>query len=80
MKDEGITSKSLLVVDRSLDYKKGSIVIASLNGEFTVKKIENIKNKLYLVSANKEFDPIPINDETELLIWGIVTWVLNPKY
>lgn len=80
MIDEGITAKSLLVVDRSLDYKKGCIAIACINDEFTVKKIDKIKGSFFLISANKDYDPIAINEETELLIWGIVTWVLNPKY
>jgi DNA polymerase V len=80
MIDEGICDKSLLIVDRSLDYKKNTIVVASINGEFTVKKIDRIKGKYFLVGANKDFEPIPVNEETELLIWGIVTWVLNPKY
>ena len=80
MTGDGIFDKSLLIVDRSLDYKNNSIVIASINGEFTVKKIEKIKGKYYLVASNKDFEPIPVNEETELLIWGIVTWVLNPKY
>jgi len=80
MIEEGINNKCLLIVDRSLDYKKDCIVIASINGEFTVKRIGRIKGKDYLISANKDFAPIEINDETEVLIWGIVTWVLNPKY
>ena len=80
MIDEGINDKSLLIVDKSLDFKPNCICIACINGDFTVKRIEKIKGKLYLKSANKNFAPIEINEETELLIWGIVTWVLNPKY
>lgn len=80
MIEEGICDKSLLVVDRSLDYKNNCIVIACINGEFTLKKIDRIKGKYHLISANTNFEPIEINEENELLIWGIVTWVLNPKY
>src|SRR5205085_6619185 len=54
MRDEGINNKCLLLVDRSLDYKNNCIVIACMNGEFTVKKIGKIKGKDYLISANKE--------------------------
>lgn len=80
MIDEGINDKSLLIVDKSLDYKPNNICIACINGDFTVKRIEKVKGKFYLKSANNNFAPIEINEETELLIWGIVTWVLNPKY
>ena len=79
MIEEGISDKSLLIVDRSLDHKKNSIALVCINGEFTVKKIDRIKGKYFLIGANKDFDPIAINEETELLIWGIITWVLNPK-
>lgn len=79
MIEEGISDKSLLIVDRSLDHKKNSIALVCINGEFTVKKIDRIKGKYFLIGANKDFDPVAINEETELLIWGIITWVLNPK-
>ncbi|NOS85586.1 MAG: translesion error-prone DNA polymerase V autoproteolytic subunit [Ignavibacteria bacterium] len=77
---EGIDDKSLLIVDKSLDFKTNSICIASINGDFTIKRIEKIKGKYFLKAANKDFEPIELNEENELLIWGIVTWVLNPKY
>ncbi|MEO8512777.1 MAG: translesion error-prone DNA polymerase V autoproteolytic subunit [Ignavibacteria bacterium] len=80
MTGEGIDDKSLLIVDKSLDFKTNCICIASINGDFTVKRINKIKGKYYLISANKDFEPIELNEENELLIWGIVTWVLNPKY
>lgn len=80
MTGEGIFDRSLLVVDRSLTYKKNSIVIACVDNEFTVKKIDRIKGKYYLISANKDFEPILVDEDNELLVWGIVTWVLNPKY
>lgn len=79
MIDEGICDKSFLVVDKSLDYKKNNIAIININGDLTVKKIEKQKNKFYIIGANKKFAPIEINEETEVMIWGIVTWVLNPK-
>lgn len=80
LKDEGIDSKSILVVDRSEAYKKGAIAVVNIDNEFTIKKIEKVEGKYYLVGANKAFQPILINEDIELFIWGIVTWVLNPKY
>ncbi len=80
MIEEGICNKSFLIVDRSLEYKKNSIAVVNINGDYTVKKIEKKNNKFFLAGANKNFAPIELNEETELLIFGIVTWVLNPKY
>src|SRR5690349_13791156 len=80
LKDEGIDNNSILVVDRSEPYKKGAIAIVNIDNEFTIKKIERREGKYYLVGANKTFQPILINEDIELFIWGIVTWVLNPKY
>jgi len=77
MIDDGINDDDLLIVDKSLRICMGQIVIAELNGEFTVKRIEKIKGKLFLVAANKKFEPIAINEETELMIWGIVNFTIH---
>ncbi len=79
MIDEGICDKSYLIVDKSLNYKKNNIAIININGDLTVKKVEKRGSKFYIVGANKNFAPVEINEETEVMIWGIVTWVLNPK-
>ena len=49
MKDVGINTGDLLLVDRSLDIKSGSIVIAAIDGEFTVKRVIKKNDGLYLV-------------------------------
>ena len=77
MIDEGINDGDLLIVDRSKDPKNNDIVIGILNGEFTVKKIEKIKNKLFLVPANQNFQRIEINSEMDFSVWGVVTYVIH---
>jgi len=77
MIDDGINDNDLLIVDKSREPVMGQIVIAEVNGQFTVKRIEKIKGKPYLVAANKKYDPIPINEETELMIWGVVTFSIH---
>ena len=62
MQDEGIDDGDLLVVDRSKTPKNNDIVIGVLNGEFTVKKIQKIKTKLFMVAANKEYKNIEITN------------------
>lgn len=73
----GIFSNDILVVDRSIQATEGKIVIAELDGDLTVKRLEKIKNKLYLTAENDEYPAIPIGDEQSLQIWGVVTWVLH---
>jgi DNA polymerase V len=80
MVDAGIFSGDLLIVDRSLEVTDGKIVIAAINGELTVKRIAYHNSRLRLMPANPNFSPIDITDEQELVIWGVVTYVLHePK-
>lgn len=70
----GIKDGDLLVVDRSISATNGQVVIAVINGEFTVKTIEIVKGKaLRLLPANDEFKPIHLNSEIDFQIWGVVT-------
>jgi len=73
----GIHDGDILVVDRSLTATDGRVVIATLDGQFTVKTLEKKRGKIRLLPANPSFEPIEINDEQELQIWGVVTRVIH---
>ena len=73
----GIHDGDILIVDRSLTPVHGKIVIAALDGQFTVKRLEKKRGKIRLLPANPEFEPIEIGDEQELQIWGVVTSVIH---
>lgn len=73
----GIHDGDILIIDRSLNATDGHIVIATLDGQFTVKKLEKKRGKIRLLPANPEFAPIEIKDEQELQIWGVVTSVIH---
>lgn len=73
----GINSGDILIVDRALEPTPGKIVIAALDGELTVKRIQKIDGKLYLASENPKFPPLEINPEQSLTIWGVVTYVIH---
>ncbi|MCW2120991.1 LexA family protein [Flavobacterium sp. 7A] len=77
MIDAGIEDKDVLVVDRSLEPTNAKIAVCFVDGEFTVKRIQLEKDCLYLMPENKEYPPIKITDENELIIWGIVTYVIK---
>ena len=73
MVSAGIYDGDMLVVDRSLETKNDSIVVAIINGEFTVKSISKVKGKLYLIPHNTNYKPIEITEEMDFEIWGVVT-------
>ena len=77
MERAGISDSDLLVVDKSLEPKNKDIVVAIVDGEFTVKRIKIESKKVYLIPENKKYSPIEINEENELIIWGIVTYVIK---
>ena len=77
MIDAGINDKDVLVVDRSLEPKNNKIAICCIDGEFTVKRIKLEKDCLFLMPENKNYVPIKITEENQLIIWGIVTYVIK---
>ena len=77
MIEAGLNDGDLLVIDRSLEARNGKIAVCFLDGEFTVKKIKKEENKLFLMPQNKKYKPIEIKEENELIIWGIVEYVIK---
>lgn len=72
MKDAGILPNDILVVDRSLQARHNKIVIAALDGELTVKRLFHRGDVIKLLPENPAFAEIEINNEDELVIWGVV--------
>jgi DNA polymerase V len=77
MIDAGINDKDVLVVDRSLEPQNNKIAICCIDGEFTVKRIQVEKDCLYLMPENPNYDPIRVTEENQLIIWGMVTYVIK---
>ena len=77
MSQAGILSGDLLIVDRSISPSNDNIVIASIFGDLTVKKILKKKKSLFLISANDEYPSIEVKEEMECFIWGVVTYVIH---
>jgi DNA polymerase V len=76
----GIDDGDIMVIDRSLEPKNNKIAVCFLDGEFTVKRIKVTKEEVFLMPENKLFDPIKITEENQLIIWGIVTYVIKKVY
>ena len=77
MINSGIFDGDLMIVDRSLEVKSNSIVVAVINGEFTVKKIKKDSGNIYLIPDNKNYKPILLENSMDFQIWGIVTHTIH---
>ena len=77
MIDAGIHSGDLLIIDRSITPQSDNIVIASIFGDLTVKKLKKKKNTLFLVSASDHYPSIEVKEEMECFIWGVVTFIIH---
>ncbi|CAM3573878.1 translesion error-prone DNA polymerase V autoproteolytic subunit [Flavobacterium gelidilacus] len=73
----GIDNGDILVIDRSLEPQNNKIAICYLDGEFTVKRIKIEGDNVFLMPENKNYKPIQIAEENDLIIWGIVTYVIK---
>lgn len=77
MTGAGIDDGDVLVIDRSLEPQNNKIAVCFIDGEFTIKRILVEKDGVYLMPENKNYQPIKVTEENELVIWGIVTYVIK---
>lgn len=75
MLDAGIFDGDILIVDRSLLPQDGNIVVAAVDGEFTLKefKTDPNHNGAWLIPHNGKYSPIHVTEQNTFLIWGVVT-------
>lgn len=73
----GLMNGALIVVDRSIKASEGKIVVATINGENTVKIFTKVNNQIVLMPANERFKPMPISSDMDFRIWGVVTFIIN---
>jgi len=73
----GMANGDLLVIDRSLEPRHDKIAVCMLDGEFTVKRLKVTEEAVYLVPENEAFSEIKVEENQELVIWGLVTYVIK---
>ena len=78
MNKVGIHNDDLLVVDRSLDPKNFSTVVANVNEELVVKTFVKEKDQSFLTSgSNRVKDKINLMENPEIFVWGVVTYTIH---
>jgi DNA polymerase V len=77
MEGANIFSGDILIVDRALEPSDGKIVLAILDGAFTVKRIRMKGKKIFLAAENPAFPPLEIAPEREFQVWGVVTYIIH---
>jgi DNA polymerase V len=77
MIEAGIHPGDILIVDKSLEPRPGSIVIAVIDGEFIVKRYHRADGRCFLLAANPGFKPIEITEDMGVEMWGVVSYVIH---
>lgn len=77
MVNAGIFDGDLLIVDRSVEPTHGKVVIAAINGELTVKRLQKTPQGIFLVAENKAYTPIALADSDQVQIWGVVLYAIH---
>ena len=77
MINAGIKDKDLIIVDKSLIAKPGDIVIAMIDGEFTIKRLSIKNDELYLKAENHNYPDFRFKDHIDVQIWGVVIYSIH---
>lgn len=77
MIDAGVEEGDILVIDKALDAKDGDMAVCFVDGEFTLKYLRFRENGLTLVPANPRYPSIEIDEGSDFMMWGVVTYVIK---
>ena len=77
MEGAGIASGDIVVVDKSLEARSGDVVVAAVNGEFTLKRLKKQGVHVWLMPENPAYNPIALDETVDASIWGVVTYTIH---
>jgi DNA polymerase V len=77
MTGASIASGDIVVVDKSLEPRSGDIVVAAVEGEFTLKRLKKQGSQAWLLAENPDYPPIALHEATDASIWGVVTYIVH---
>lgn len=76
----GIDPDDILVVDSGIEATNGQIVVVALDGDLTVKRLQKEKGRVFLKPENDNYQPIPIEEENSVHVWGVVTNIIKKAH
>lgn len=79
MTGAGINSGDIVVVDKSLEAHNGDIVVAAVEGEFTLKRLKREGSQAWLMAEHPGYPPIALHEVAEAAIWGVVTYTIHKQ-
>lgn len=80
MKDAGINDGDIAVIDRSVEPQNGDVIVGYINSEFTIKYLDLTHKEegyIELRPANKDYQPIRIDESDSFEVWGVVIWTIK---
>ena len=77
MQGAGLDDGDLLVIDRSKEPEDNTIAVCFIDGEFTVKRLKVEAEYIFLMPENPNYKPIKVTEDNQLIIWGVVTYVVK---
>lgn len=77
MTGAGINTGDIIVVDKSLEPRHGDIVVAAVEGDFTLKRLKKQGRQAWLMAENPNYQPIALHEATDAALWGVVTFVIH---
>ena len=82
MRDAGIDEGDLLIVDKGIEPQENDVVVAFVDGEFTLKRIhiEMDRHEFWLMPANESYHPIRVTEENQFMRWGVVTYNIKRQW
>lgn len=73
----GIFDNDLIIIDRSKTPAHDHIVLAVVNGEFTLKRLIKQHTHIWLYPDNPKYQPLKITEEMDFQIWGVVSYSIH---
>ena len=77
MINASIHDGDIVIVDRSIKAQSGKIIIAVIDGEMLIRRLEKTMNRIRLIPETPNLSPIDVGEYNELVIWGVVTYIIK---
>ncbi|MBS1733293.1 MAG: translesion error-prone DNA polymerase V autoproteolytic subunit [Bacteroidetes bacterium] len=78
MMNASIHDGDVVIVDRSIKPQSGRVVIAIVDGEMLIRRLEKTMNRMRLIPETAKLSPIDVSEYSDVSIWGVVTYVIKP--